>query len=132
VTDTELFARGEATLLASWEAYARGAVGAVVRRLPGAAVAVFPAEPERSVYNNALLARGLDAGGAATLEALEAAYAAAGVPRFAVWVHEGEGPMRDELARRGYALDTTTRAAGGAARPGRPLGVPLAGGAAGG
>ena len=35
-----------------------GRAGAVVRRLPGVAAAVFPDEPERSVYNNAVLARG--------------------------------------------------------------------------
>lgn len=31
----ELYLRGSGTLLASWEAYARGAVGAAVLRLPG-------------------------------------------------------------------------------------------------
>ena len=34
-TDAELYLRGNDTLLASWEAYARGAVGAAVKRLPG-------------------------------------------------------------------------------------------------
>ena len=64
-----LYLRGSDTLLASWEAYARGATGAAVHRLPG-------------------------------------------VARFAAWVHESDEPMRAELERRGYALDTTTRAMG--------------------
>jgi hypothetical protein len=77
----ELYLRGSDTLLASWEAYARGATGAALHRLPGVA-------------------------------AVQAAYAAAGVARFAAWVHESDEPMRAELERRGYALDTTTRAMG--------------------
>jgi hypothetical protein len=67
----ELYRRGSATLLASWEAYADGAT-----------------------------------------DAMEAAYAAAGVTRFAAWVHETDEPMRAELERRGYTVDTTTRAMG--------------------
>jgi ribosomal protein S18 acetylase RimI-like enzyme len=61
-TDAGLYLRGSDTLLASWEAYARGAVGAAVKRLPGLAAAVFPHEPERAVYNNALLERDLEIG----------------------------------------------------------------------
>src|SRR3954469_9819960 len=122
----ELYRRGSATLLASWEAYARGAAGATVHRLAGVAAAVFPCEPERAVYNNALLERELGPGErAGAADAMEAAYAAAGapappeppcpgagVPRFAAWVQETEEPMRAELVRRGYTLDTTTRAMG--------------------
>jgi len=112
-TDAELYLRGRDTLLASWEEYARGADGAAVHRLPGAAVAVFPAEPERAVYNNALLDRDLGADErSAALDAMEAVYAAAEVTRFAAWVHESDEPMRAELEKRGYTLDTTTRAMG--------------------
>ena len=50
-TAAELYRRGCATLLASWEEYARAATGATVRRLPGVAAAVFPDGPERAVYN---------------------------------------------------------------------------------
>ena len=120
----ELYLRGSDTLLASWEAYARGATGAAVHRLPGVAAAVFPHEPERAVYNNALLERDLGAGDrSAALDAMEAVYAAAGVARFAAWVHESDEPMRAELERRGYTLDTTTRAMGmdaGRHRPAPP------------
>ena len=78
-TDAELYLRGRDTLLASWEAYARGADGAALHRLPGVAAAVFPAEPERAVYNNALLDRDLGADErSGALDAMEAVYAAAG------------------------------------------------------
>jgi ribosomal protein S18 acetylase RimI-like enzyme len=103
---SSLYQRGTATLLASWEEYARGAADAVVERLPGVAAAVFPKAPERDVYNNALLERP-DA-----IDAMEEAYAAAAVTRFAAWVHESDGKLAGELERRGYALDTTTRAMG--------------------
>ena len=58
-TDTDLYTRGAATLLASWEEYARGSAGAALERLDAVSAAVFPYEPERSVYNNALLDRDL-------------------------------------------------------------------------
>ncbi len=125
----ELYLRGSDTLLASWEEYARGAAGAALHRLHGVAVAVFPDEPERAVYNNALLERDLGTGDrAGALAAMEGLYAAAGVARFAAWVHESDEPMRGELERRGYTLDTTTRAMGMALddirlpRPGIELG----------
>ena len=60
--DERLYARGVQTLLASWAAYARGSRGAAVIRSAGVASAVFPEEPERSVYNNAVLERGLGLG----------------------------------------------------------------------
>ena len=58
-TDNDLYVRGAATLLASWEQYARGSAGAALQRLEGVAAAVFPTDPERGVYNNALLDRDL-------------------------------------------------------------------------
>ncbi len=112
-SDADLYQRGSATLLASWEEYARGAVAASLQRLAGVAAAVFPNGPERGVYNNALIERHLSAQERAdALNALEAAYAAAGVDRFAAWVHERERGMRTDLERRGYTLDTSTRAMG--------------------
>jgi GNAT superfamily N-acetyltransferase len=110
-TDAELLRRAETTLLACWDEYARGAPGAVVHRLPGVAAAVFPAGPERSVYNNAVLARRLAAPAReAALDAMEAAYERGGVEDFAAWVHESDRPMRAALERRGYAVAETTRA----------------------
>jgi ribosomal protein S18 acetylase RimI-like enzyme len=101
-----LYQRGVETLLASWEAYAEGSAGAALHRLDGVSAAVFPAEPERGIYNNALLFE-LDA-----VAAMESLYARAGVERFAAWVHESDSALAHELERRGYVLDTTTRAMG--------------------
>ena len=112
-TDADLYRRGCQTLLASWEEYARGALDAAVEHLPGVTAAVFPREPERDVYNNALLDRDLAARERTdALESIAAVYASAGVHRFAVWVHETDVAMRYDLERRGYALDTTTCAMG--------------------
>jgi ribosomal protein S18 acetylase RimI-like enzyme len=113
VTDHDLYARGAATLVASWEAYAVGAAGAALRRAPGVAVAVFPGGPEREIYNNALLDRDLGpAARAAAIDAMEAAYRAAGVERYAAWVHESDQGLQAALTDRGYILDETTRAMG--------------------
>src|SRR3954453_10442133 len=111
--DADLYARGAATLLGSWAAIARGSPGAAVVRRVGVAAAVFPAEPERSIYNNALLERDqAPAERTAALDAMEAAYAAAGVTRFAAWAHESDHGLRADLVARGYAIDTVTRAMG--------------------
>jgi GNAT superfamily N-acetyltransferase len=112
-TDGELYEIGGQTLLASWEAYARGSKDASVQRLPGVDAAVFPHQPERAVYNNARLTRGLSAADRAdALTTMEAAYAHAGVDRFAAWVHESDDAMRVDIEARGYVLDTTTRVMG--------------------
>jgi ribosomal protein S18 acetylase RimI-like enzyme len=113
LTDAELYLRGMRTLVASWRACTRGSPGAAVIRSPGVAAAVFPAGPQRAYYNNAVLERALPAAGrAAALTAMAAAYAAAGVPRFAAWVHESDTAMRGDLEARGYTLDDATRAMG--------------------
>lgn len=111
LTETDFFLRGTTTLVASWKEYARGAPDATVEGAPGVEIAVFPHEPERAVYNNALLALDLSAGSRTdAIDAAEAAYAAAGVEHFAAWVHESDGAMRRDLTRRGYRLDSSTRA----------------------
>jgi ribosomal protein S18 acetylase RimI-like enzyme len=111
--DVDLYSRGVDTLLASWEAYARGAIGASLQRLPGVAAAVFPHQPERAFYNNALLERDLDAASRVdALDAMEAAYAVGCVARFAAWVHDTDAAMREALEARGYTRDTATRAMG--------------------
>jgi GNAT superfamily N-acetyltransferase len=107
----QLYRRQAATQVASWEAYARHSRGAHVSRCDGAAVAVFPAEPERSVYNNALLERGMDPARAArALDAVEAAYRDASIDHYAVWAHEAERTSITELGSRGYRFDSSTRA----------------------
>jgi GNAT superfamily N-acetyltransferase len=113
INDADLYVRGMQTLLASWEVYADGAPGATVLRLPGLAAAVFPNEPERAVYNNAVLERDLGPlERADAVDAMEAAYEAAGVSHFAAWVHESDVPMRTDLERRGYSIEESTLAMG--------------------
>ena len=113
LTDADLYLRGIQTLLACWEECARGSTGAVVRRLPGVSVAVFPDGPERGFLNNAVLGQNLaPAARASAVEAMEAAYGAAGVGRFAAWVHERDQAMCGELERRGYTLEESTLAMG--------------------
>jgi ribosomal protein S18 acetylase RimI-like enzyme len=107
----ELRSRATTTLLAAWEAYARGRSGAAVLRRPGVAVAVFPEGPEREVYNNAVLAGGLDRDGRErAIAAMEGAYRRAGVVRFAAWTHDEDPAMQAALGARGYTLAETTRA----------------------
>jgi GNAT superfamily N-acetyltransferase len=106
-----LYERVAASLVASWEADARAAERGAVVRAPGVAAAVFPSGPERGLFNNALLERHLPgAARRAAADAMEQAYADAGVERFAAWVHESDAPLIGELERRGYRLEETTRA----------------------
>ena len=108
-TDDELYLRGSATLLASWARYARGSAGAALQRLSGVAAAVFPKDPERAVYNNALLDRDLGrTERAAAVDAMAAAYGSAGIDRYAAWVHESDEGMRAELSGRGFAIAEST------------------------
>ena len=112
-TDADLYLRGTATLLASWEEYARGCADATLQRHSGVCAAVFPSGPERAVYNNALLDADLGpAERAAAVDAMQAAYDSADVDRYAAWVHESDEGMRAELIRRGFAFEESTRAMG--------------------
>ena len=112
-SESDLYRRGSATLLASWEVDARGSAGAEVVLSDGFAAAVFPNDPERSFYNNVLLHRGLNrAGRRHAIEAVESVYADAGVDRYAAWAHESDGALRVELCGSGYRLEETTRVMG--------------------
>jgi GNAT superfamily N-acetyltransferase len=111
MTNEELYDRLAATLVASWAAYAAGSPDASIEPVPGAAAAVFPSGPQRAVYNNALLDRGLDRSAAAeAASAIARAYADAGVERYAVWAHESDLPAIAALAQGGLHVDMTTRA----------------------
>jgi ribosomal protein S18 acetylase RimI-like enzyme len=109
----DLYDRGVATLLACWTEFARGVDGATMERGKGFVAAVFPSGPERAVYNNSVLDRGLDAAARrVALDGIEAAYASAEIDQFAAWVHESDLAMSRELLGRGYTLAETTRAMG--------------------
>jgi GNAT superfamily N-acetyltransferase len=112
-SDDELYRRGTQTLLACWAAYARGTIGASVQYFPGVTAAIFPHEPERAYYNNALLGCDLTASARGiALAAMEVEYSAAGITAFAAWVHEEDAAMRIDLQRRGYRFSEATRAMG--------------------
>jgi ribosomal protein S18 acetylase RimI-like enzyme len=109
----DLYDRGVATLLACWEAFARGSADATMERGKGFVAAVFPSGPERAVYNNTVLDRDLDAlERGVALDAMEAAYASAVIDHFAAWVHESDRAMSHELLTRGYTLAGSTLAMG--------------------
>ena len=113
MTDADLYARGIRTLLAAWELFAGGSQDASVFRFEGGSAAIFPHEPERQVYNNAIPTRDLPPDTReAAIAAIVGKYAAAGVDKYAVWVHESDRGMRAHLERRGYAVSETTRAMG--------------------
>jgi ribosomal protein S18 acetylase RimI-like enzyme len=110
-TDEELYDRMLATLFASWRRVAEGSVRASVQQLPGATIALFPAGPERGVYNNAVLERRL--GGPelrAAVDSIAREYTEAGIDRYAIWAHESEPAALGELAGRGFQVDTWTAA----------------------
>jgi ribosomal protein S18 acetylase RimI-like enzyme len=118
VKDLDLYERGIRTAVACWTAYARTIAGGAVHRLPGADVAVFTDGPERDVFNNAVLGHGLAAPERrATVNAMTATYAAAGVTAYAAWVHESDDAMLAELAARGFTHEETTWAMGRAVDP---------------
>ena len=109
-SDRQLFERQAVSLVGSWAAYAKGSAGASVQEEDGVSVCVFPTEPERSVYNNALLKRGMDADGTAkAISAMERVYQDAGIETYAAWVHETDNVEIEVLTARGYTFDTSTR-----------------------
>jgi GNAT superfamily N-acetyltransferase len=112
-TDRELYDRGVNTLVASWQVCADGSAGAVVIREAGIAIGVFAEAPERLFFNNAVFERDLDdATRDAAIDAMEAAYAAAGIDRFAAWAYDGDAPTRSTFEGRGYTVDTSTQVMG--------------------
>ncbi|MEO6533914.1 MAG: GNAT family N-acetyltransferase [Pseudolysinimonas sp.] len=113
ISDSELYERGIATLLACFDANARGALDARVLRSPGVTSAVFPVAPEREFFNNAVLEIGMGAAARArAIRSMEADYAGAGVTEFAAWVHETDTDLQAELTDRGYTLNESTLAMG--------------------
>jgi ribosomal protein S18 acetylase RimI-like enzyme len=106
-----LYERQIATLVASWAVEAAGAPGASLWTEEDVTVCRFPAGPERDIFNNALLARGMDAGRSErAVAAMERAYDDAGIRRYAAWVHETDAVTIAALTGRGYRLEESTRA----------------------
>jgi GNAT superfamily N-acetyltransferase len=111
MSDADLYARGIRTLVASWEVIAEGSKGAAVERFRSGSAAVFPADPERRFYNNAVIDRDLaPTRRGKVLADIEAAYAAAGIDRFAIWAHESDQPLQADLEQHGYRFTESTRA----------------------
>jgi GNAT superfamily N-acetyltransferase len=112
-TDDDLYLIGAETSVACWREYARTTPGGAVHRMAGADAAVFPNGPEREVFNNAIVARGLaPTARSAALDAVAGTYAAAGVTSYAVWVHESDLAMGEALTDRGFGHQETTWAMG--------------------
>jgi GNAT superfamily N-acetyltransferase len=109
-TDEDLYRRATGTLLVSWREYARGTADAALLRLDGASAAIFPTEPERSVYNNALVDRNLTARQSArAVAAIRSIYAEADVDRYAAWVHDSDAVTRAEFARHDHRVTEMSR-----------------------
>lgn len=108
LSDAELYERSLATLVESWRYLASGSPGAEVIEIEGAAIAAFVHSPDREFLNNTVLARGGGEVGT-RLDAARRAYAARGVERYAVWVHESEPEVAAAIRARGYSYDSSTR-----------------------
>lgn len=93
--------RADLELFVGWVATAEGS--SRLLELPGVTGAIVPAVPERSVLNS-LVSRDADALERA-LPAIEAAYDAAGVRAWTVWVMPGDERTRELLGRAGNVLD---------------------------
>jgi GNAT superfamily N-acetyltransferase len=90
------------------ELTAQGARDSRVLQLDGVAAAITPSAPERSVLNGVIVedfARLPD-----QLDTIAAAYEAAGVRAWTVWVPEHETAARELLSSRGHKLDATPAA----------------------
>src|SRR4051812_16779241 len=111
--DIDLYRRGVDTAIAARAVIARGSRDAAVVRAPGVAAGVFPHEPERSIYNNAVLEHGLGrADRAAAIDAMEVTYATAEGGRCGGGGEGAGGAMRGGRGGGGDASAETTGAMG--------------------
>ena len=106
-TDAALYARARACLDPELRLFASGPTSRVVER-PGVLASIVPASPERSLFNG-IMQTSIPALLAAYDE-LAAAYAAAGVRAFTVWLDPDDEPARAALAARGHVLDSSPEA----------------------
>lgn len=86
-----------------WSGFAWASRGGSALELPGVTAAIMPAMPERSVVNCVVYdhAEALRQG----LDELAAAYDAAGVRAWTVWVHESDERAQAVLSAAGNVLD---------------------------
>src|SRR5439155_5826734 len=91
------------SLRAFWLGFAPATRGGSTLELPGVAAAIVPAMPQRSVVNCVVYedADALEA----QLDPLAAAYEAAGVDAWTVWVHESDDRAQGTLSAAGHVLD---------------------------
>lgn len=107
--DAALRARRLASQQEFLAAVGRGSEGARILDLPGLLGCVCPLRPDRSIVN--AVAYSDPAALIAAIDELAAAYDAAGVQAWMVWVPEGDDEVVEALAAAGHLLD------------GRPLGM---------
>jgi GNAT superfamily N-acetyltransferase len=104
----DAFRMMERSMRRTSELVANGAPDSRTLHLDGVTAAITPAAPERSVLNGVVVedfAKLPD-----QLDTVAAAYDAAGVRAWTVWVPEHEGAARELLAGRGHKLDATPAA----------------------
>lgn len=105
VADAVLAARQLASQMALFEAQLAAPPGRwAVRPADGVLACVCPAAPERSLPNGVLY-RDPAALTDAVLDELQAAYDAAGVRAWTVWVRPGDDALAERLAARGHVHD---------------------------
>jgi len=102
--DAALLARCRAGLLAELALFATGPGGRVAR-WPGVVASIAPSTPDRSLFNS--VAPDDAAALAAVYDEVHAAYQAAGVRAFTVWVAPGERALAEVCAARGHVLDSS-------------------------
>lgn len=111
LTVEEIEARRRTGAVPFWRAIAAGArEGHVVEHDGGVVACVLPCSPERSIMNCVSYEDG--AALLAARDALDAAYRAAGVRAWTVWVLPGDDHVAEGLAGAGHVLDASPLAMG--------------------
>jgi GNAT superfamily N-acetyltransferase len=106
--ERELLSRTLASLRSSYALGVKGAPDSRLLELDGLVASIVPATPERSVLNGVVYERveALEA----NLEEIAAAYEAAGVRAWTVWVPEADKRAVKLLESAGHVLDASPRA----------------------
>jgi GNAT superfamily N-acetyltransferase len=107
---TALLATTLASLRSSYALEMKGSPASRLLELDGLIAAIVPATPDRSVFNGVVYEQveALEAG----LDEVAAAYEAAGVRAWTVWVPESDTRAIEVLGSAGHVLDASPRAMG--------------------